>query len=59
MRGNTHRAFEERRGHLGDMASYFTYGWFPLQPKDFFLDGFKKLEQRSQKRVEVRREYIE
>jgi hypothetical protein len=26
---------------------------FAAQPKDFFLDGLKKLEQRSHKRVEL------
>jgi hypothetical protein len=29
------------------------------QPKDFFLDGLKKLEQRRHKRVELRGEYVE
>jgi hypothetical protein len=31
---------------------------FAAQPKEFFLDGSKKLEQRSQKCVELRREYV-
>jgi hypothetical protein len=39
--------------------SYFTYGWFAAQPKEFFLDGLKKLEQRSHKCVELRGEYVE
>jgi hypothetical protein len=30
---------------------------FAAQAKEFFLDGLKKLEQRSQKRVELRGEY--
>jgi hypothetical protein len=34
--------------------SSFTYGWFAAQPKEFFLDGLKKLEQRSHKCVEFR-----
>jgi hypothetical protein len=34
-------------------------GWFSAQPKEFFLDGLKKLEQRSLKCVELRGEYIE
>jgi hypothetical protein len=29
------------------------------QPKEFFLDGLKKLEQRSHKCVELRGEYVE
>jgi hypothetical protein len=33
---------------------YFTYGRFAAQPKEFFLDGSKKLEQRSHKCVEIR-----
>jgi histone-lysine N-methyltransferase SETMAR len=33
-------------------------GWFAAQPKEFFMDGLKKLEQRSQKCVEIRGEYV-
>jgi hypothetical protein len=29
------------------------------QPKEFFLDGLKELEQRSHKCVELRGEYVE
>jgi histone-lysine N-methyltransferase SETMAR len=29
-------------------------GWFAAQPKEFFLDELKKLEQRSHKCVELR-----
>jgi hypothetical protein len=32
---------------------------FAEQPKEFFLDGLKKLEQRSHKCVELRGEYVE
>jgi hypothetical protein len=32
---------------------------FAAQPKEFFLDGLKKLEQQSHKRVELREEYVE
>jgi hypothetical protein len=32
---------------------------FAVQPKEFFLDGLKKLEQRSRKCVELRGEYVE
>jgi hypothetical protein len=31
---------------------------FAAEPKEFFLDGLKKLEQRSQKCVELRGEYV-
>jgi histone-lysine N-methyltransferase SETMAR len=33
-------------------------GWLAAQPKEFFSDGLKKLEQRSHKCVELRREYV-
>jgi hypothetical protein len=33
--------------------------WFAAQPKEFFLDVLKKLEQRSHKCVELRGEYVE
>jgi hypothetical protein len=32
---------------------------FAAQQKEFFLDGLKKLEQRSHKCVELRGEYVE
>jgi hypothetical protein len=32
---------------------------FAAQPKDFFMDRLKKLEQRSHKCVELRGEYVE
>jgi hypothetical protein len=32
---------------------------FPAQPKEFFFDGLKKLEQRNHKYVELRGEYVE
>jgi hypothetical protein len=32
---------------------------FAAQPKEFFLDGLKKLQQRSHKCVELRGEYVE
>jgi hypothetical protein len=32
---------------------------FATQPKEFFLDGLKKLEQRSHKYVELRGKYVE
>jgi hypothetical protein len=37
----------------------FTISLFAAQPKELFLDGLKKLEQRSHKRVELRGEYVE
>jgi hypothetical protein len=38
--------------------SYFTYGWFAAQQKEFFLDGLKKLEQQSHNCAELRGEYV-
>jgi hypothetical protein len=32
---------------------------FAAEPKEFFLDGLKKLEQRGHKCVELRGEYVE
>jgi hypothetical protein len=32
---------------------------FAAQPKGFFMDGLKKLEQRSHKCVELRGEYVQ
>jgi hypothetical protein len=32
---------------------------FPSRPKEFFLDGLKKLKQGSHKCVELRGEYVE
>jgi histone-lysine N-methyltransferase SETMAR len=32
--------------------------WFAAQPKEFFLNGLKKLEQQSHKCVELRGEYV-
>jgi hypothetical protein len=37
----------------------FTIFLFAAQQKEIFLDGLRKLEQRSHKRVELRREYLE
>jgi hypothetical protein len=37
----------------------FTFFTLLAQPKEFFLGGLKKLEQRSHKRVELRGEYVE
>jgi hypothetical protein len=33
--------------------------WFAAQPKEIFLVGLKKFEQRSHKCVELRGEYVE
>jgi hypothetical protein len=37
----------------------FSIFLFAAQPKEFLLDGLKKLEQRSHKCVELRVEYVE
>jgi hypothetical protein len=46
-----------RRG--ADKSSAFPVFLFATQPKEFFFDGLKKLEQRSHKCVELRGEYVE
>jgi hypothetical protein len=45
-----------RRG--ADKSLAFPIFLFAAQPKEFFLDGLKKLEQRSHKCVELRGEYV-
>jgi hypothetical protein len=42
-----------------DKSLAFPIFLFAAQPKEFFLDGLKKLEQRSHKCVELRGEYVE
>jgi hypothetical protein len=42
--------------YVGVLISLFL---FAVQPKEFFLDELKKLEQRSLKCVELRGEYVE
>jgi hypothetical protein len=37
----------------------FPISLFAAQPKEFFLDGLKKLEQGSHNCVELRGEYVE
>jgi hypothetical protein len=43
------------------MSLAFRISYFPIcsSPKEFFLDGLKKLEQRSPKCMELRGEYVE
>jgi hypothetical protein len=47
---------EIRRG--ADKSLAFPIFLFAAQPKEFFLDELKKLEQRSHKCVELRGEYV-
>jgi hypothetical protein len=42
--------------YVGVLISFVL---FAAQPKEFFLDVLKKLEQRSHKCVELRGEYVE
>jgi hypothetical protein len=42
-----------------DKSLAFPIFLLVAQPREFFLDGFKKLEQRSHKCVELRGEYVE
>jgi hypothetical protein len=52
--------FEDLRPlrYVGVLISFSLF-LFAAQPKEFFLDGLKKLEQRSHKCVELRGEYVE
>jgi hypothetical protein len=49
--------------YVGELISIWLFLFpiflFAAQPKEFFLDGLKKLEQRSLKCVELRGEYVE
>jgi hypothetical protein len=46
--------------HRGaDKSLAFPIFLFAAEPKEFFLDGLKKLEQQSHKCVELRGEYVE
>jgi hypothetical protein len=43
-----------------DKSLAFPISYFALsRPKEFFLDGLKKLEQRSRNCMELRGEYVE
>jgi hypothetical protein len=42
-----------------DKSLAFPIFLFAAQPKEFFLDRLKKLEQRSHKCVKLRGEYVE
>jgi hypothetical protein len=52
-----------RQGYVGELKSLWLFLFpvflFAAQPKEFFLDGLKKLKQRSHKFVELRGEYVE
>jgi hypothetical protein len=52
-----------RQSYVGVLISLWLFLFpvflFAAQPKEFFLDGLKKLEQRSHKCVELRGEYVE
>jgi hypothetical protein len=44
--------------YVGVLISLWLF-LFAAQPKELFLDGIKKLEQRSHKCVQLRGEYVE
>jgi hypothetical protein len=46
------------RRYVGVLISLWLF-LFAAQPKEFFFDGLKKLEQRSHKCMELRGEYVE
>jgi hypothetical protein len=41
------------------LAFPISFFLFATQPKEFLLDGLKKLEQRSRKCAELKGEYVE
>jgi hypothetical protein len=43
---------------VADKSLTFPIFLFAAQPKEFFLDGLNKLEQRSHKCVELKGEYV-
>jgi hypothetical protein len=50
------------RAHVEQYVGVLISLWlflFAAQPKEYFLDELKKLEQRSHKCVELRVEYVE
>jgi histone-lysine N-methyltransferase SETMAR len=50
---------KRRKFSATEEATSAADGWFAAQPKEFFLDGLKKLEQRSHMCVELKGEYVE
>jgi spermidine synthase len=55
---NLKKDLKERKFFNTEEAKLAADGWFAAQPKDFFLDGLKKLKQ-SHKLVELKGEYVE
>jgi hypothetical protein len=50
---------EIHRGADKSLVFLFSIFLFAAQPKEFFLDGLKKLEKQSDKCVELRRQYVQ
>jgi hypothetical protein len=59
MYARTHSLFVNTVRRGADKSLAFPIFLFAAHAKEFFLDGLKKLEQRSHKCVELRREYVE
>jgi histone-lysine N-methyltransferase SETMAR len=55
---NLKKQLKGRKSSSINEATLAADGWFAAQQKEFFLEGLKKLEQRSHKCVELRGEYI-
>jgi histone-lysine N-methyltransferase SETMAR len=51
---NLQKHLKERKFSSIEEATSAADGWFPARTKEFFLDGLKKLEQRSHKCLELR-----
>jgi hypothetical protein len=52
------RNLEGRKFLRTEEAILAADGWFAAQPKEFFLDGLQKLEQRSHKYVQLMGEHV-
>jgi hypothetical protein len=51
---NLKKHLKGRKFSSTEEATSAADGWFTAQPKELFLDGLKRLEQRSHKCVELR-----
>jgi hypothetical protein len=56
---NLKKHFKGRKFSSIEEATLAAVGWSAAQPTEFFVDGLKKLQQRSHKCVELRGEYVE
>jgi hypothetical protein len=53
---NLKKHLNGRKFLSNEKATLAVGEWFAAQPKEYFLDGLKKLEQQSHKFMELRRD---